>query len=238
VLVLRQSVAKDGRGGWYVKDTKTHQQRRVALDATTVEILHEHRARYEERIVALGLATSDAAFVFSLAPDNSTYLIPESVTQRYGRLVERLGIETTLHALRHYSATEMISAGVDVRTVAGRLGHSGGGITTLRVYSAWREEADQRAAAGFTTWMPGKPAAVPDRTSRAKDDPKNPYEVVASDLRRRMLEGELVAGAQLPTLKELAEANGFSISTVKRGLTLLAQWGLIEVSRGRRARVR
>ncbi len=29
-------------------------------------------------------------------------------------------------SLRHYSATELIAAGVDVRTFAGRLGHGGG----------------------------------------------------------------------------------------------------------------
>src|SRR4051794_13467251 len=43
----------------------------------------------------------------------------------------------TSHALRHYSATELLAAGVDLRTVAGRLGHGGGGATTLRVYAAW-----------------------------------------------------------------------------------------------------
>jgi integrase len=57
-----------------------------------------------------------------------------------------LGIDSHLHALRHYSATELISAGVDVRTVAGRLGHGGGGVTTLRVYAAWVAESDKRAA--------------------------------------------------------------------------------------------
>jgi hypothetical protein len=37
-----------------------------------------------------------------------------------------------LHSLRHYSATELIAAGTDVRTVAGRLGHGSGGATTQR----------------------------------------------------------------------------------------------------------
>ncbi|WP_218130031.1 tyrosine-type recombinase/integrase [Pseudonocardia oroxyli] len=32
-------------------------------------------------------------------------------------------MDTTYHKLRHYSATELIAAGVDPRTVAGRLGH-------------------------------------------------------------------------------------------------------------------
>jgi hypothetical protein len=38
---------------------------------------------------------------------------PSSVTRRYDRLARRLGINTTLHKLRHYSATELIAAGVD-----------------------------------------------------------------------------------------------------------------------------
>src|ERR671917_2304182 len=57
-----------------------------------------------------------------------------------------LGIDSHLHSLRHYSATELVAAGVDLRTVAGRLGHGGGGATTLRVYAAWVDEADRRAA--------------------------------------------------------------------------------------------
>jgi integrase len=54
-------------------------------------------------------------------------------------------MRTTVHKLRHYSATELIRAGVDVRTVAGRLGHSDGG-TTPAYYAAWVREADQRAS--------------------------------------------------------------------------------------------
>jgi hypothetical protein len=38
-----------------------------------------------------------------------------------------LDIDTHVHALRHYSATELIAADVDVRTVAGHLRHGGGG---------------------------------------------------------------------------------------------------------------
>jgi integrase len=77
------------------------------------------------------------AYVFSRSPDGSAPLLPDSVTQRYERMARKLKIKTTLHKLRHYSATELIAAGVDVRTVAGRLGHSGEAQPTLRVYPAW-----------------------------------------------------------------------------------------------------
>ena len=46
------------------------------------------------------------------------------------------GSDTQLKDLRHYSATELLTAGVDLRIVAGRLGH-GDGTTTLRRYAAW-----------------------------------------------------------------------------------------------------
>jgi integrase len=60
--------------------------------------------------------------VFSYAPDHRRHCDPDAITHRYAKMTAELGIDTHLHALRHYSATELIAAGVDVRTVAGRLG--------------------------------------------------------------------------------------------------------------------
>jgi integrase len=154
---LRRSVYVDEDGQVVEKDTKTHQQRRVALDAETVEVLREHRRRMEERAKALDLELANDARVFSYEPDGSACWLPDTATQRYSRLARGLRIKTHLHALRHYSATELISAGVDARTVAGRLGHGGGGATTLRVYAAWVSEADQRAASALAARMPARP---------------------------------------------------------------------------------
>jgi len=177
VVTLRSSITPDG-GVLREKDTKTHQQRRVALDPETVEVLREHFERAAEQATALGIDLSADAFVFSLAPDGATPMVPDTITQRYGRLARRLGLDTHLHELRHYSATELIAGGVDIRTVAGRLGHGGGGATTLRVYAAWRSEADQRAAAVLGAGMPTRPrnagrAAVTQRDSldRGSDQP-------------------------------------------------------------------
>jgi integrase len=50
-----------------------------------------------------------------------------------------------LHDLRHFTATQLIGAGVDVRTVAGRLGYSDLSLT-LRVYGHVLEERDRAAA--------------------------------------------------------------------------------------------
>jgi integrase len=170
-LKLERSIGQRSRDTWE-KDTKTHQHRRIALDPETVALLSEHRRRCETDAEALGLTLITDAFVFSMSPDGSTHRLPDSVSQRYAKLTKRLGIKTTIHKLRHYSATELITAGVDIRTVAGRLGHAGGGTTTLRTYAAWISESDQRASATLISRMPARPVAPPAGIPR--DGPRHP----------------------------------------------------------------
>jgi hypothetical protein len=131
--------------------------------------------------------------------------------------------------LRHYSATELVAAGVDIRTVAGRLGHGSGGATTLKVYAGWVNEADRRAADTMATIVPKPvPAAIA---------PRGPYQVIAAALREQIRIGHLKPGDQLPTVAELAVANSVAVGTAHRALSLLRAEGLINVRRGQRATV-
>jgi DNA-binding transcriptional regulator YhcF (GntR family) len=142
-------------------------------------------------------------------------------------MAKRLGLRSTrLHALRHYSATELLAAGVDLRTVAGRLGHGGGGTTTLRVYAAWVEEADQRAAETMAKIIPA-PVVPPD--------PVYPFEALAEALRERILRGTYEPGDLLPTVVELKVEFTVAAGTVNKAIALLRDDGLIAVSRGQRA---
>ena len=122
-----------------------------------------------------------------------------------------------------------------MRTVAGRLGHGGGGTTTLRVYAAWVAEADQRAAQGLADRLPPRPDPVVDETERAKTDPRSPYERLAVALHDRIADGSIAVGQQLPTGKELGKEFGVAATTAQRAVVLLRSWGLVRVSRGRRA---
>jgi len=142
------------------KDTKTHQMRRISLDPATVEVLAAHWARYVHDTEQLKLVPTKDAFLFSYRQKRDRPADPSGVTHRYARMCASLGIDSHLHALRHYSATELLTAGVDLRTVAGRLGHAGGGATTLKVYAAWVGESDRRAAEilGGRMKRPGQPA--------------------------------------------------------------------------------
>jgi integrase len=145
MLTIRRNYVRTSSRG-IEKDTKTHQMRRIALDAETVAVLAEHRKRYENQTRALGVEPAADTFLFSHHPIHEAPADPSGISRRYGRMCKQLAIESHLHALRHYSATELLTAGVDLRTVAGRLGHGGGGATTLRVYAAWVAESDKRAA--------------------------------------------------------------------------------------------
>jgi len=241
VLDIRTSIAQVSIRTWE-KDTKTHQRRRIVLDAQTIALLRAYLQHLARRSASLGIELSDGSFVFSGSPDGSTWLKPDTVTQRYSRMCARLGWDMHIHQLRHYSATELIAAGVDVRTVAGRLGHGGGGTTTLRVYSAWVAEADQRAASSLAARMPVLPVtatgngtpALPVATD-TEDSGDSPYRRIAADLRAAIRCGALGVGEYLPTVKTLADRYSVSEGTAHRAMTLLAEGGEVAVSRGKRA---
>ena len=226
--LLVQRANAQPKSGVKEKQTKTRQQRRIAIDQQTAALLRAHRERWEQRCHQLGSAFRNDMFVFSPVPDASSPYAPRSLSHRYRRLAIKLGLRSTrLHSLRHYSATELIAAGVDVRTVAGRLGHGSGGATTLKVYAAWVDEADRRAATTMAGIMP-----VPVAAPRA---PRGPYEVIAAELREQILTGRLRAGDQLPTVAELATRHGVARGTAHRAIDLLRSDGLVDASRGRRS---
>jgi integrase len=228
VLWVERSNAQT-KAGVREKATKTSHRRRIALDPHTVALLSAHRDLWASRCEALGCELDLDAFVFSPAPDGSTPYAPRAISQRYRRLAVRLKLRSTrLHSLRHYSATELVAADVDIRTVAGRLGHGSGGATTLRVYAAWVEEADRRASVTMATIVPRPQVAA---------TPASPYERIAEALRAQIRLGLLKPGDQLPTVAELAGANAVAVGTAHRALAVLRVEGLIDVARGRRATV-
>jgi integrase len=127
------------------KAPKDGEGRVLSLDLLTCELFRERFQRRRAEAQALGVQVPDDAFAFSPDPVGGTPWNPDTMTHRYRRYARRIGIASSLKELRHYSATQLLTAGTDLNTVAGRLGHAEGS-TTLKFYAQFTKPADQHAA--------------------------------------------------------------------------------------------
>ena len=134
------------RGKRIDKPPKDGEGRRVSLDPLTCELFRSAFQARRAAVRELGAEVPEDAYVFSCDPAGAVPWNPDTMTHRYQRYADRVGIRSSLKELRHYSATQLLSNGVDLNTVAGRLGHAEGS-TTLRFYAQFAPLADQRAAA-------------------------------------------------------------------------------------------
>lgn len=125
--------------------TKTANRRVVRLDAATLSSAATIQA---ER-------SGVSPYLFSLneGPPN-----PDRIGWWWRRARELSGIDTKwrLHDLRHWTATAAITGGHDVRTVAGRLGHTNPAMT-LRVYAHALDAADVRLAEALGELLDAQP---------------------------------------------------------------------------------
>jgi integrase len=154
-LTIARSVYETDGGGWAEKPTKTHQSRRIGLDDLALEALRRHRDATRATAGDLHLTIPPDAFLFSRSPVGSEPIRPATLTAFTTRMATKAKVDTHLHALRHFSATQAIAAGYDPVTVGGRLGHADPSIT-LRVYSHVLEQRDRELATtlGKTLTLP------------------------------------------------------------------------------------
>lgn len=153
---LRWSHIDHAAGDVRIYATKTHQTRRLALDPSTLEVARRHQLA--QAVLAADADTIMDADPFLFAADvaGATQRHPDHFTGAWRRLAtgeSHPGVR--LHDLRHFVATEALAAGHDVRTVAGQLGHSGGGAITLRVYAHLLAPRQRALATTIATLIAG-----------------------------------------------------------------------------------
>jgi integrase len=152
------------KGGKKVrKDTKTHQDRYLAIDPVTCTLVEEHLAAAEAALAGTGVKLTQNAYLFSNQPANARPWNPDWATHRVADLAAAAGVELNIKAMRHYTASQLLAAGFDLGNTAARLGHSGGGATTLKHYADPVSEVDRRAAAYLAqlTIPPGSEQPTP-----------------------------------------------------------------------------
>lgn len=140
-----------------LKEPKTrHGRRTLKLPAAVVDTLRAHRTEQLQQRLLFGLGRSTADdFVFTL-PDGSPWE-PNYLSRvwRHAMITRKLP-PIGLHALRHTHASALIAAGIDVLTIARRLGH-GTPAFTLSVYGHLFADTDAAAARAIDVAMGAKP---------------------------------------------------------------------------------
>jgi integrase len=136
------------KGGQKVrKDTKTHQERWNALDEASVAFVREHLETAGSALAAVGLELAPDAYLFSNDPMHAVPWNPDWASHKVSDLADAAGVELNIKKLRHYTASQLLAARFDLQNTAARLGHGGGGATTLKHYADPVSEVDRRAAA-------------------------------------------------------------------------------------------
>jgi len=121
---IQRSLVEGGPGvGIVAKGTKTAQDRLVALAPDTVHLLRSWRRERAETALAAGVQLGP--WLFGSDPAATVRPRPDSMGRRFAKARDAAGLgHVRLHDLRHFVATQLLGAGVDVRTVSGRLGHA------------------------------------------------------------------------------------------------------------------
>lgn len=144
----------------YIKGTKTKlSNREITMPASVMSLLRKYKIEYYQKQLKMGSkwATDENGkrldFLFTQWDGKQMNISTplhrfHSIIKQYNKTVNREEDKLPLihfHGLRHTSATLLISQGVDVRTVAGRLGHSQTS-TTLDIYAHPLRKMDEEAS--------------------------------------------------------------------------------------------
>ncbi len=145
IITIKRTSNYTAERGIYTDTTKTKRSQRVLkISPYIMEILKEYKLEQDEEALRIGdkWVESDRLFVkWNGEPMNNQ--------TPYGWLKEFCEKNDMpfygIHSFRHFAASSLISAGLDVTTVSGALGHCNSG-TTLNVYSHMFQNAQARVS--------------------------------------------------------------------------------------------
>lgn len=125
------------------KPPKDYETRVVTINETCCELLRSLKRDKERRAKRRGADRwVDEGWIFTQA--NGTMMNPTTPSAQFTKFLKRNNLRhRKFHSLRHTSATLLLYAGVDIKQVQGRLGHSD--ISTTNKYLHLIKSADAEA---------------------------------------------------------------------------------------------
>lgn len=120
-------------GEQFLKGTKNDgSTRKITLPKSIITMLKEYKLR------------SKSEKLFSMHYNTPVHWLQKTIS-RYNKCHEEQLPLISFHGVRHTNATLLISQGLDIRTVSGRLGHRDTS-TTLNIYSHYIKSRDKAAS--------------------------------------------------------------------------------------------
>ncbi len=145
LITVRRSIQYLPEKGLFEKTPKNDTScRAISFSTDITDLLKEYLKFQAKQKVDAGDLWQNTDYVFTTW--NGSPINPDSLTSWFAKFIEKSGLpRITIHGLRHTNATLMIGSGVDIRTVANRLGHSQASTTT-NIYAHAINSVDRQAA--------------------------------------------------------------------------------------------
>lgn len=140
---------KSSKTKMMIKDTKTGENRKVALLPTVSEILDEYKG-IQRNYFGLDEDEPDPdSYIFCGEHDRFTPIYASTPTRYLSKFVKRNNLpNVSPHDLRHTAASLALESGAGIKEISELMGHSDIG-TTSRFYAALTAEAKRRTVEGI-----------------------------------------------------------------------------------------
>lgn len=126
--------------------------RTIKMDPNIIALLKKHKAEQNEIKLRMGDQYHDLGFVF--ARPSGFPEVPKKIELRMKRLLKiaRIHKHVTPHSLRHTHTSLLIEAGVGIKEIQQRLGHTDI-ETTMNIYAHLTKDLEEKASQKFSELM-------------------------------------------------------------------------------------
>jgi integrase len=144
IEICRTSQYLPGKGTFTKEPKNELSNRTVTIPVSIVELLKDyqlHQEKQRQQIANLWKASERLFTTWDGEP-----MRPDTISSWFGKFIKKHNLPyVTFHGLRHTNVSLLIADGVDIRTIASRVGHSNP-TTTLNLYSHMLRKSEQMAA--------------------------------------------------------------------------------------------
>ncbi|QNK88916.1 site-specific integrase [Sporosarcina sp. resist] len=151
-LRISKALARGKANQLYVKSTKTGLARTIDMDDKTLAILNVWKKKQKQDYLKLGFNTlQPKQLIFS--NEHNEYMQPTKTRKWILHVQKKFNLGTiTTHGLRHTHCSLLFEAGVSLKQVQDRLGHSDV-QTTMNIYTHVTKKAKEEAILKFANYI-------------------------------------------------------------------------------------